>query len=211
MINNLKKKLDYLDLKISPTTYYLFKIVTTFMIFGFLMFVQFGYVIAPVCSIVYFCLFDVILLDMNINSRIMELEDDAISYFRVFLLSLKGGRNIRKAIEVTNSVVDNEMTKEFEKMLHNVKLGRTLDESLDIMIDKIPSITIGNILVSIKEASRMGNNLSNGINVQLESLRLNREKKLLNKYRMIPFKMFILFLIFMLFVFFFILLFNYIF
>ena len=196
MRNSLIKKFDYLNLKMSPSIYYLFKWFTTLLLFFVLVFVNYGYILAPIFAVVYYFMFDIILLDMNINNRKFDLESDALVFFDVFLLSLKGTKNIRKSLEITCESVNNNISKEIYKMLKDIKYGRTFDESMSKLIDTIPSEIICNILISIREASRTGNKLNDSVSVQLELLKERRDKNILTKYKLIPLSMFIVFLIF---------------
>ena len=197
-IKRITKKVNLLGLKLDPNAFIGFRFVTSFLLFilFFLVF-DYGFVIAPIVTVFYYFCIEVILLDFNINRRAKELESAATTYFPVFLISLRCSRSVKKAIKVTNKIVKNKLSYEFEKVLNDVEIGKSLQEALTIGIERMPSEIIVNIMVSLIEADRLGNNIDKTVSIQLDYLKEVNKKKMLSNYSMISIKLVLVFFIFM--------------
>ncbi|MBR6820730.1 MAG: type II secretion system F family protein [Bacilli bacterium] len=197
-IKRITRKVNLLGLRIDPNAFVAFRFVSSFMLFFLIFFlIDYGYVIAPIFTVFYYYLVEVLFLDFNINKRAKELEYAAISYFPVFLISLRCSRSVRKSLEVTNKIVKNKLSYEFDKILSDVKVGKSLQESLTLAMDRMPSEIIVNILVSLIEADRLGNNIDKTVSIQLDYLKECNKKKMLHNYSMISIKLVFVFILYM--------------
>ncbi len=193
----LQNKFNFLDIRMNPKIFIYFRLISTIFIFVLLLFTgRYAYLIAPIGAITYYLLVEYILIDIEVKKKNKRLEIQALDFFPIFLLGLKGDRNIKKAIELTTDIVDNELSSEFKKVLQDVDMGKSLEESLRSLDDKIPSIYVSNIIVSILEANRYGNNLNETINVQLDYIRDESRKRVLSNYKSKPFVLAIVSIIF---------------
>ena len=188
MTKRLQKKLDLLGLgKVNAKTIIIFRFVSSIILFLILLLVsRVGYVLAPIITIIYYFLVEYLFIDLGIYYRGLKLEEDALEFFNVFSLSLKGGRNVKKAIAITTDIVDNELSIEFKKVLNDLKVGKSLEEALMLLESRIPSESINNILINIREANRFGNDISSSIDKQLSLINAKQEKKLIKKYKVVP-------------------------
>jgi len=152
-------------------------IVTIFLFFVFFVFFKYGYILAPLVSIIFYIGIEKVIFDLNIKKRAKILEKDALFFFEVFALTLEGGRNIKRALELTCNSVESELSFEFRKTLEEIKLGKTFNESLEAMKKRMPSETINNTILNMIEANILGNNILNSIYNQIAYL---REKQRLN-------------------------------
>ena len=125
------------------------------------------------------------------------MEKDAVDYFPVFLISLRCSRSVKKAITVTNKIVKNKLSFEFYKVLNDVEIGKSLQEALTIAIERMPSDIIVNIMVSLIEADRLGNNIDKTVTIQLDYLKEVNKKKMLSNYSLISVKLVLVFFLFM--------------
>lgn len=198
LYKRINKKLNLLGYNINPLVFIYMRLVSSFILFILLLFVPYGFIVSPIITFIYYFGIEYLVLDCSIKVRKSELEYDALEFFPMFLLALNSNRNIRKALEVSCSIMDNNLVNEFKKVLHNEKIGKTLDESLMIMKDRIPSEYILNIIISIIEANRMGNSISDSINIQLKHIEEKKNRKVLSYYRSIPLKMAIISMFFVL-------------
>lgn len=197
-IKRIARKVNLLGLRMDPNAFVAFRFVSSFTLFFLVFFlIDYGYVIAPIVTVFYYYLVEVLFLDLNINKRAKELEFAAISYFPVFLISLRCSRSVRKSLEVTNRIVKNKLSYEFDKILSDVKVGKSLQESLTLAMDRMPSEIIVNILVSLIEADRLGNNIDKTVSIQLDYLKECNKKKMLHKYSMISIKLVFVFVLYM--------------
>ena len=167
----------------------------------FLMFLvsnRLGYIFGPIAGIVFYLLFEYLTLDRSIIDRMEILEKDALEFFPIFVVIYKNGKSVKNAIEKCLEIVNNDLSKEFQLVLDNVNLGKSLDESLLNMNKRIPSIMVNNIITDLTESNRLGNNISDSINLQLGLINEKRKKNYLTDLRVIPFRITIVFIIFVL-------------
>ncbi len=66
------------------------------------------------------------------------------------------------------------------------------------MSKKIPSIMVNNIITDLTESNRLGNNISESINLQLDLIKEKIRKDYLTDLRIVPFRIAIMFIIFVL-------------
>ena len=98
---------------------------------------DYGYILAVVFVIVYYFLFEYIVLDSKIKKREKKINDEAIYFFEVLTLSLQTGRNLAEAITITVNSVEGELSLEFKEALRQTKFGKSLTESLNDMQKRI--------------------------------------------------------------------------
>ena len=98
-------------------------------------------------------------------------------FFEVLTLTLEGGRNLKHALELTAENIDSEISAEFKKTLAEVKLGKSLNESLEAMKKRIPSDTINNSILNMIQSNTFGNSIIDSMYNQIDFL---REKQLLD-------------------------------
>lgn len=195
--NRISRKLQLMGLHLNYKVFGYMRLVSTIILFiGLLFLSPYGYIVAPICALIYYFLLEYIILDLGIKRRKRLLESQANSFFRTFLLLLKSGRGIKNSLILTTSVLDNELSYEFRKELGNIKNGKTLEEGLSSLTLRIPSLIINNIITSVIEASRYGNNVLESILLQLEYIKEIEEKRVLRSYRVVPYKAALLSLMF---------------
>lgn len=195
-INKVSQKLNYLDYKISSKTYVFLKVITTTLIFFFFLIVKNGYILAPLITIIYYFLFDYLLLDLPISAKIKKIEKEALDFFPLLLLNISGGRSIKQAIKLTTALFDQELSQKFSRVSESLKYGKSLEESLTELEHKIPSQIIGNIIISIKEACVTGNSINNSVDKQLEYLKKKNKHDTLLIAKNKPLKMLLVTFIF---------------
>lgn len=195
--NRISRKLQLMGLHLNYKVFGYMRLVSTIILFiGLLFLSPYGYIVAPICALIYYFLLEYIILDLGIKRRKRLLESQANSFFCTFLLLLKSGRGIKNSLILTTSVLDNELSYEFRKELGNIKNGKTLEEGLSSLTLRIPSLIINNIITSVIEASRYGNNVLESILLQLEYIKEIEEKRVLRSYRVVPYKAALLSLMF---------------
>ena len=96
-------------------------------------------------------LFFPIVVDTKIEKRRKILEKDSLYFFEILVLSLEAGRNIKNAIEVTTINIDSELSDEFKKVIKDVNFGKDLDTALEELKYRIPSDTVNNIILNIRQ------------------------------------------------------------
>lgn len=166
-VNNKLDAVDLLNIR-------LFISVVVFI--SILYFIDFGYFIAPLVSFLVYQLFFPIVVDTKIEKRRKILEKDSLYFFEILVLSLEAGRNIKNAIEVTTMNIDSELSDEFKKVIKDVNFGKDLDTALEELKYRIPSDTVNNIILNIRQSNMFGNNIIETVYSQIAYI---REKRLL--------------------------------
>ena len=199
MYKRIDKKISLANLKIKPMAYIYIRLIASVGVFlMFLVSNRLGYIFGPIAGIVFYLLFEYLTLDRSIIDRMDILEKDALEFFPIFVVIYKNGKSVKNAIEKCLEIVNNDLSKEFQLVLDNVNLGKSLDESLLNMNKRIPSIMVNNIITDLTESNRLGNNISDSINLQLGLINEKRKKNYLTDLRVIPFRITIVFIIFVL-------------
>ena len=177
-INRLNKKFKLLGYKnynvIKFMNYRLFISLIIFLLF--LIFNSKGYIYGPILGIFIYFTFELV-LDNKIKKRINKLNYEAIFFFQVLSLTLESGKNLQGGIELTCNSINSEISNEFKETLREIKLGKSLNESLTRMKGRIPSEEINTVLLNITESALFGNNVVDSLNNQIDYL---RDKKLLD-------------------------------
>jgi tight adherence protein C len=190
MLNNsISKKMKLAGMTINYKIFIYMRLVSSAILFFLLLFFStYGYLIAPIVTIIYYFFIEYVVLDVQIHKRKSILELDALDYFPILLLCLKGNNNVKNAITLTSRRIDSELSNEFKKVVGDVKLGKSLDESLILLKDRIPSTFICNIIVNLIEANRMGTSVSDSIIDQVEYINDKRKKKIVKYLSVMPLK-----------------------
>lgn len=197
--NRIQNKLDLLEIKIDYKTFFWFRIITTITFFLILLFIsKAGFIIAPIVSVIYYVLFEIVLLDMELIKRNKELEQDALEFFPLFTISLKSTGNVKKSLINTTNIIDNRLSKEFKKVLRDVKAGKSLEESLYLLNERIPSKLINNMIISIMEANKSGNDISDSLDLELSYINDKLKKANIRRLKTIPFDLLLICFIFIL-------------
>jgi len=157
------------DLKISSNRYLTIQYLITIIIFILVMLVyDLGYIYAPIISITFYYLYDIIIIDLRTKERIKKLEYEALDFFEILALSLESGKNLENALEVTVFNTDTSLSSEFKQTLFEIKFGKSFREALVDTTKRIPSETINNIILNIIETDKFGNNIINVIYNKIE-------------------------------------------
>ena len=138
---------------------------------------SYGYILAPLFTLAFYFLSEVLILDIPIKKRAKKLEEEALYFFEVLALTLEGGRNLKSALDTTANAIDNEISAEFKKTLSEVYLGKSLTEALEDMKKRIPSETINNTILNITQSNIFGNSIVDSLYNQIDFL---REKQILD-------------------------------
>lgn len=149
---------------------------------------DFGYIVAPLTTILYYYLFGKVLLDNKIKKRTRVLEEEAIHFFEVLTLSLEIGRNLEEAIRVTTDSLEGELVLEFKEAIREIKYGKSLTESLSDMQQNIPSEAINNIILTLTQADLFGNGIIETMYNHIDYLREKRKMEVKAEISKVPIK-----------------------
>lgn len=198
-ISKIKNKIELLgdDCKYDEKEFLNIRLLGTILIFiSFILFSKNGYIYAPLFSIMYYFLINYILLDYPIKKRGLELEHEAIFFFEILALTLESGKTLTQALETTAKNIDSNISKEFLKTLNEVKMGKSLVESLKNMKNRIPSESINNTILNVTESSIFGSNIIDSLNNQLEYLKNKQLMVVKGKIAKLPIKISVISVVF---------------
>ena len=148
------------------------RLVTSIIIFFVILyFVDWGYILGPILVVLYYIFLPNFTIDVKIKKRKAKLESEAMYFFEILSLSLESGNNLYNAIKVTSDNIDSELSNEFKKMMVDILYSKSFDEAINDMKERIPSDTINNILLNIRESNMFGNSILGTLNNQLDYLR----------------------------------------
>ena len=176
-IKKLNKKFKLLGIETNSIKFMNYRILSSLIIFIlFMIFSNKGYILGPVFAILVYISFECI-LNYKINKRRELLNYDAIFYFQVLSLTLESGKNLQGGLELTCNGVNNSLSSDFKKTLHEVSLGKSLSDAINDMKERIPSEEVNTVLLNNTQSALFGNNIIDSLNNQIDYL---RDKKLLD-------------------------------
>jgi len=157
---------------------------------------KFGYILAPILTIISYYLFEKVILDDKIKRRKEILENEAMHFFEVLTLSLETGRNLEEALNVTTSSIDGNLSCEFKEAIRETKFGKSLKESLVDMQKSIPSESINNIVLALTQANIYGSSIIDTMYNQVDYLREKRKMEIKAEISKVPVKISIISVLF---------------
>ena len=188
-IDKLIKKVNMLGINDHTDVYkvIIWRLISSIALFVVILLISnYGYILAPVLTFLYYKLFNMAVLDDKIKKRTVKLEGEAMHFFEVLTLSLETGRNLASAIEVTTNNVSGLLSDEFKETIREVGFGKSLNESLSDMQKRIPSDTINNIILSLTESNVYGNSIIKNLYNQIDFLREKRKVEVKGKISKVP-------------------------
>ena len=153
------------------------RLLSSFIVFMLILYLsKYGYILAPIITVLYYILFSRVVLDDKLKKRTIKLEGEAMHFFEVLTLSLETGRNLVEAIDVTTANVSGILSDEFKETIRE----------LSDMQAKIPSDTINNIILSLTESNLYGNSIIENLYNQIDFLREKRKMEVKGRISKVP-------------------------
>ena len=115
-IKRINAKINLLgeNVKVDVFTFLNIRFITSIILFAILfIFNKYGYLIAPIATIIFYILSEKIILDLKIKTRTKKLEEEAIFFFEILSLTLESNKHLKGAIELTSTNIDSEISNEF--------------------------------------------------------------------------------------------------
>lgn len=188
-IDKIKRQVNLLGFKkqIDPYDIIIVRLISSIIIFILIIYIyDYGYILGPVVTCLYYLLYNKIVLDNKIKVRCSKLEEEAMHFFEVLTLSIDTGRNLVSAIEVTTGSVDGILSDEFKEAVREVSFGKSLNEALNDMQERIPSEVVNNIILSLTQANLYGNSIIENLYEQIDFLREKRKLEVKGKISKVP-------------------------
>ena len=188
-INRMQKKIDLLGEECDYDAIFFLnlRLYSSIVLFLVVLYVfELGYFLAPIFTFVYYHLIYYIMIEYNIKKRCDKLDIEAMYFFEIVALALESGNNLKNALEISCNNVDNDLSKEFKKVLSEVEFGKGLNESLVSLKKRIPSDTINNIILMITQSNTFGNNITKDMYDQIDYIRDKEIQKAKARISKIP-------------------------
>ena len=198
-VDKIDKKINLLGLynNIETIKFLNMRVLLCLIIFFLILYVfKFGYILAPVLTIVSYYLIEKLVIDDRIKTRREKLESEAMHFFEVLTLSLETGRNLEEALNVTIGSIESELSDEFKKAIRETKFGKSLKESLVDMQKYIPSESINNIILALTQANIYGSSIIETMYNQVDYLREKRKLEIKAEISKVPIKISIISVLF---------------
>ena len=173
-IKNIEKKIKLLgvNVKYNAISFMNLRVLSSIILFFVVLYlVDFGYIVAPIIVYLYYTFLPNLYFDSKIKKRSRELDYDAMYFFEILALSLESGKNLITALKSTSNSIDSSLSLEFREVIREVDLGKSLDEALDDLKTRIPSSTVNNIILNIRESNLFGNNIIDTLYNQIDYIR----------------------------------------
>jgi len=188
-INKIISKVKLLGTNDNTDPYNLLitRLITSVILFCLsLYYFKYGYIVAPVITVIYYNVYNEVVLDSKIRKRNTQLEKEAMHFFEVLTLSLETGRNLTEAIDVTTSNVSGILSDEFNEAVREISFGKSMTEALNDMQERIPSDTINNVILSLTQSNLFGNSIIDNLYSQVDYLREKRKMEIRGKISKLP-------------------------
>lgn len=188
-IKKIQKKIDLLGEECDYDAIFFLnlRLYSSIVLFLVVLYVfELGYFLAPIFTFVYYHLIYYIMIESNIRKRCDKLDIEAMYFFEIMALALESGNNLKNALEISCNNVDNDLSKEFKKVLSEVEFGKGLSESLVSLKKRIPSDTINNIILMITQSNTFGNNITKDMYHQIDYIRDKEIQKAKARISKIP-------------------------
>ena len=173
-LKKVEKKIKLLGIKnnYNAITFMNIRVLSSILLFFVILYiVDFGYILAPIVTYLYY----IMLLDLYFNPKIKKrsdiLDHDAMYFFEILALSLQSGKNLTNALKTTSNSINSSLALEFREVIREVEFGKSLDEALDSLKERIPSDTTNNIILNIRESNLFGNNIIDTLYNQIDYIR----------------------------------------
>ncbi len=186
-MKKLQRKIKLLGINYDANIFNSLRLVFSLILFFYLIFsIKYGYIIAPLIAIIFYLLSEYVVIDIPLRNKIINMEKEGIEYVSSLLLNLKNSKSIRVSIKNSSRVINSDLSKEFSQVINDTKIGLTLEESLNNLSERIPSIFLQNIILNLKESDKNGTNVINSIERQLEAMEQHYEEIVVGKNKSIP-------------------------
>ena len=186
-MKKLRRKIKLLGINYDANIFNSLRSVFSLILFFYLIFsIKYGYIIAPLIAIIFYLLSEYVVIDVPLRNKIINMEKEGIEYVSSLLLNLKNSKSIRVSIKNSSRVINSDLSKEFSQVINDTKIGLTLEESLNNLSERIPSIFLQNIILNLKESNKNGTKVIDSIERQLEAMEQHYEEIIVGRNKSIP-------------------------
>lgn len=128
-------------------------------------------------------------LSRKIKDRQKEIQLALPDAIDLLTISVEAGLGFDPALQRVTEKWDNELTREFQRMLSEVRMGKSRREALREMSNRVNVDDLNVFIASIVQADQLGVSISQVLRVQSKQMRMRRRQRAEEKAHKAPIKM----------------------
>jgi tight adherence protein C len=128
-------------------------------------------------------------LNRKIRERQTEIQLSLPDAIDLLTISVEAGLGFDPALQRVAEKWDNELTREFQRMLSEIRMGKSRREALREMSNRINVDDLNVFIASIVQADQLGVSISQVLRVQSKQMRMRRRQRAEEKAHKAPIKM----------------------
>lgn len=128
-------------------------------------------------------------LDRKIKDRKKEIQLSLPDAIDLLTISVEAGLGFDPALQRVAEKWDNELTREFQRMLSEIRMGKSRREALRELANRVNVDDLNVFIASIVQADQLGVSISQVLRVQSKQMRLRRRQRAEEKAHKAPIKM----------------------
>ncbi len=131
------------------------------------------------------------ILISKIQQRQKEITLTLPDILDILTVSVEAGLGFDAALGKVVEKIPGVLSKEFEKVLQEIKLGRPRTEALKSMSERVGVVDLTTFIASVIQADQLGVSISGVLRIQSDQMRLRRRQRAQEKAMKAPVKMLI--------------------
>lgn len=128
-------------------------------------------------------------LSRKIKARKSEIQMALPDAIDLLTISVEAGLGFDPALQRVAEKWDNELTREFRRMLNEIRMGKSRREALREMANRVNIDDLNVFIASVVQADQLGVSISQVLRVQSKQMRLRRRQRAEEKAHKAPIKM----------------------
>ena len=128
-------------------------------------------------------------LNRKIKDRQKEIQLSLPDAIDLLTISVEAGLGFDPALQRVAEKWDNELTREFQRMLSEIRMGKSRREALREMANRINVDDLNVFIASVIQADQLGVSIAQVLRVQSKQMRMRRRQRAEEKAHKAPIKM----------------------
>jgi tight adherence protein C len=166
-------------------------VLGTALLFGFLTHYPLNYFSLLMLGLLGFCGF--FLPDVWLSRRVKQRQQGLINALPdaldMLTIAIEAGLSFENALQEISTKWDNELSREFTRVLRDIGMGQSRRQSLIGLSDRTGVQDIISFVASLNQAEELGVSIGRVLSVQSEELRVRRRQRAQEKANQAPIKM----------------------
>lgn len=128
-------------------------------------------------------------LDGKIRARQKEIRNALPDALDMMTVCVEAGLGFDAALQKVSDKWDNELSRSFERVVQEFRLGRSRREALRDMADRIDVDDLSSFVAAVLQADQLGVSMSKVLRIQSEQMRIRRRQRAEEEAQKAPIKM----------------------